>query len=333
MFGRLWEGPLKGPPPCWLLLPLFLSLISLSNGEFRGPPVGPTEEAEPYAADTRWGRAVRQKWEETDMEKYLQREVERVISFEFWVENFTQSLPARPEKERLRQDRAIRRKLEKNKGDRPHEGNATRRHRSSVKLAGFEEWLQAYRQDPFGGLNQLPLQTDCRDGQVAEKEAVLLQQLEEENAFGAFRIRYHHLKVMSKEIHKRVFTGEAPEAGATSSANELQLSLNSRGGGPSIVAGRPQNGVPPMGLPDVNPSGIRLAWWDIAQSHYLPAIQGGPQGAAMGQNFLEELADAFDALDAEMKLRGALDAHQILLLQQKTATAASLREIAAGGTI
>ncbi|KAL8449447.1 hypothetical protein Emed_003098 [Eimeria media] len=335
MLGGLWGGPFKGPPSSCrlLLLSLFLSLFPLSRGEYRGLPLGPTEEAEPYASDTRWGRAVRQKWEEADMEGYLQREIERVSSFEFWVDNFLQCLPARPEKERQRQDRAIRRKLEKNKGDRPKEGNVTRRHRSSSKLAAFEEWLQAYSQDPFGGLSQLPLQTEFRESQMAEKEAVLLQQLEEENAFGAFRIRYQHLKVLSKGTHKRVFTGEAPEAGASSGVNELQLSSKSRGGGPpSNMGGGPQGGALPTGLPEVNPNGIRMAWWDVAQNHYLPAIQGGPQGAAMGQSFLEELADAFDALDSEMKLRVALDSHQRLMLQQKTATAASLRENAAAGS-
>ncbi|KAL8453016.1 hypothetical protein Emag_002102 [Eimeria magna] len=323
-----------GPPPRWLLLPFLLSLLSLSKAEYRGPPLGPTEEAEPYASDTRWGRAVRQKWEEADMEGYLRREIERVSSFEFWVDNFMQCLPARPEKERQRQDRAIRRKLEKNKGDRPKEGNAARRHRSSSKLAAFEEWLQAYSQDPFGGLSQLPLQTEFRDSQMAEKEAALLQQLEEENAFGAFRIRYQHLKALSKGTHKRVFTGEAPEAVGASAVNELQLSSKSRGGGsPSTIGGGPQGGALATGLPEVNPNGIRLAWWDVAQSHYLPAIQGGPQGASMGQSFLEELADAFDALDAEMKLRVALDSHQRLLLQQKSATGASLKETAASGTV
>ncbi|KAL8428922.1 hypothetical protein Efla_005710 [Eimeria flavescens] len=306
---------------------------SRARCDFKGPHVGPTEEAEPYVADSRWGRAVRQKWEEGTVEAYLLAEIERLGSFEFWVDTFIQCLPNKPEKERQRQDRTARRRQEKNKADKAKEGRASRRHRSTPKLSAFEDWLQAYSQDPFGGLPQLPLQTEVKEGRLVEKELVLLQQLEEENAFGTFRIRFHHLRNLSKGTHKRVFTGEAPELATPNSAGvDLQLPIKSSRGRSRLNGNEAGTspGIMPLGLPELNPNSIKLPWWEIAHKFYLPAIQGGPQGVAMGRQFLEDLAEAFEALDGEMKLRAALESHQRLLHQQKAAAASVARDSASG---
>ena len=325
---RLW-GPL-GPPPYLFLVISLLPVCMRGSPDSRAPPVGPTEEAEPYVADSRWGRAVRQRWEDGSFSSYLKEEVEKVNDFGFWVDVFKSCLPEKPARERRRQERSARRKHERNRGDREREKerNLNRRQRPGPKFAAYDEWLQAYQEDPFKGLQQLPLQSSRPEDSREEREAILLQQLEEENAFGAFRLRFQHLRTLAVGARKRVFTGEAPGAhvGVPPGASSQQ------GGGPSssqwggAPAGRPLEGFP---LPELNATALRLQWWDIAKTQYLPAIPDGVHEKESGRQFMEDLHEAFEGLERELLLRTASEAHQRLLMQQSSAAGAATAAAAA----
>lgn len=301
----LIRGPLGGPRFLFVVL-IFLSFCM---GEAPRPPVGPTEEAEPYMSDSRWGRAVKQRWEDEHYEDYLREEVLKMNEMDFWVDLFVACLPSKPERERQRQDRTARRKQEKLKGERDKDRKLGRQQGSSPKLAVYGEWLQAYSADPFRGLEQLPLQTFISGLKGnRERDDILLQQLEEENAFGAFRVRSQHLKTLTTSIRKRVFTGEAPRGPGPEDSQAPGNPVTEKrhqGGGP---LGNPHGG-PLAGsafhLPIIDRNGVKVPWLEIATEQYLPAIEGVPEGNIMGRQFLGELSDALDALDVEEMLRAA----------------------------
>lgn len=305
------RGPLGGAR---LFYAVLLFLLPFCVGEAPWPPVGPTEEAEPYIADSRWGRAVKQKWEDESFENYLKNEVAKVNEFDFWVDLFITCLPAKPDKERQRQDRTTRRKQDKHKGEREKDRKLGRQQGSGPKLAVYGEWLQAYSENPFRGLEQLPLQTfvsGMKEGR--ERDAVLLQQLEEENAFGSFHVRFKHLRTLTVGVRKRVFTGEVPEgAGAGGAGDNPQAQGNpnnadgrhQQGGPPGKPQGGP-HGAPAFQLPVLSRNGVKVPWLDIAVHQYLPAIEGVPQGDVLGRQFMDDLSDALEALDVEATLRAA----------------------------
>lgn len=317
MQGRLCRAPrLVGPSLLLCLCACVTRCFGVDSG-FLQPPIGPTEEAEPYESDSRWGRAVRQRWEDKVVfGAYLREQVQLVSGLPFWTQSFIECLPQKPEKERQRQERNIKRRADRLKLDREkkEKGQQARRHRSTPKLSTTDEWLKTYREDPFMGFDKLPLQLlsgqsakgpgSCSPVAVLEqRENVLLLQLEEENTLGAFKLRFLHLKALLSAIRKRVFTGVAPQGPLTDpqqGAPAYKLAgAGARGGGD------PQG---PSRLPNVDVNAIRMVWVEKALKTYLPALQQEPQGADAGRQFLEELAGAFDALDREKMLRAPSEA-------------------------
>ncbi|XP_026192466.1 uncharacterized protein LOC34622469 [Cyclospora cayetanensis] len=314
-------GPLP-PPRCFLLVLALAAVTVYGNFTVRAPPVGPTEEAEPFVGDSRWGKAVRHRWEDASYGAYLKEQIQRVNDFGYWVKVIRSGLEQRPEKEKRKQEQSSKKiheparveKDDKNKG---------RRSRPTTKLAAHDEWLVAYQEDPFKGLPNLPLQgytPGSGHTDVETREAVFLQQLEEENAFGSFRLRFQHLRSLAVAAHKRVFTAELPGA---SQGSPQAIGAISGGPSPSAQWGLAGGLLESPQMPEVNPKAMRMAWMEVAQTVYLPVIEKGPRGSETSRLFMEELQEAFELLDRELVMRTASESSQRLAMQQSSVAAAA----------
>ena len=162
----------------------------------------------------------------------------------------------------------------------------------------------------------------------------MLQQLEEEIMLGSYRTRFMHLRTLTSDNHKRVFTGEPPGApqgplGQFQLQQQQQHELGSSSSSSSSNAHPPWGGGPPGGhniggpiegplLLDVNPKSFRLPWSDIAYQEYLPHIKQAPHSSSLVCRFTQEVEEALELLDRELALRTASENHQRLLMQQLT---------------
>lgn len=222
-----------------------------------------------YSAESKWGRAVMQKWRDAAFPNYFAMEVQRVSSFDFWKSHFKHFLPLQPERHRLRVERSERRRRERGGRDRRHHVPL----RPGPNFDVYEEWRTAFMEDPFKGFRILPLQT-YRDPK--REMDPLLFQLEKEQEWGSMRKRYEHVKRLNSMTGKKVFSGDPPTH-------------------------------PAADVTRFNMTNVRMPWMEVAQKLYVPIVMSGPNGKELARSLLSEVRLSLEHLDREALFRTGSD--------------------------